>query len=234
MAILLALANSRCFAQEAATAKPAAVSAALQKEHSSADPTAEHAVRPSSPIQYVGPDTYILLDSQGRPQPVPGMTYEDFLAAWKKLNQPTKQQAEPRYTIERITFNGQASRQRGELKMEADVHLLADGPTDVPLGLAGAILEGDAHFASARADEEKSAKAAKANEKRAADQYLDYDARHGGYVAHLTGQAGSHETVSFDILIPLSRDGNETSLPLNCPRSTSSSLTMTIDGTITR
>ena len=40
------------------------------------------------PIQYVGPDTYILLDAQGRPQPVPGMTYEDFLAAWKKLNNP--------------------------------------------------------------------------------------------------------------------------------------------------
>ena len=34
-------------------------------------------------VQYVGPDTYILRDAQGRLQSMPGMTYEDFLAAWK-------------------------------------------------------------------------------------------------------------------------------------------------------
>src|SRR3954466_12293360 len=85
---------------------------------------ASEASPPKGPIQYVGPDTYILLDAQGRPQPVPGMTYEDFLAAWKKLNQPVNQQAEPRYTIEHITFVGKANRERAELKFNAVVHLL--------------------------------------------------------------------------------------------------------------
>src|SRR4051812_19826442 len=104
IAILLVLANTACFAQEAPAARAVAVSSPVRKENASADATAMPAVQPSGLFQYVGPDTFILLDSQGRPQPVPGMTYEDFVAAWKKLNQPTKQDSQPRYTIERITF----------------------------------------------------------------------------------------------------------------------------------
>ena len=49
-----------------------------------------HSQRASGPaerVQYVGPETYILRDAQGRPQAMPGMTYEDFLAAWKRLQQ---------------------------------------------------------------------------------------------------------------------------------------------------
>ena len=61
-------------------------------------------------IQYVGPDTYILLDAQGRPQPVPGMTYEDFLAAWKKSQQASKPDTTPRYVLESIEIGRRDAR----------------------------------------------------------------------------------------------------------------------------
>src|SRR5215208_2233490 len=102
--------------------------------------------RPTGPIQYVGPDTYILLDAQGRPQPVPGMTYEDFLAAWKKLNNPANADNQPRFTIESIRFDGQTHGSRAELKLEVTIHLLANGPVNVPLGLVGAVLQGEPQF----------------------------------------------------------------------------------------
>jgi hypothetical protein len=189
--VVLAIANLRCFAEDAATAKPDVRASSVQKEHPLANSPAAPEIQPTGPIQYVGPDTFILLDSQGRPQPVPGMTYEDFLSAWKRLNQPQNQEAQPRYTIERITFSGQANRQRAELKFEAVIHLIADGPTDVPLGLVGAILQGEAHFASGNDSDEKLPKAEKAIDKRAAVQYLNYDAQHGGFVAHFNTKRGA-------------------------------------------
>src|SRR3954454_14177294 len=227
-----ALADVRAVGQDTAVSKPNASATSASTERSDTDSANSPAV-PKGPIQYVGPDTFILLDSQGRPQPVPGMTYEDFLAAWKKLNQPVNQQVEPRYTIERITFDGKAIRERAELKFHAVVHLLTEGPTDVPLGLSGAILQGDAQFASAEGAEHTQAQSAKAPIGKPKDQYLNYDAQHGGFVAHLNGESGARESITFDLLLPLLRDGNENSVALNCPRSTSSSLTMTIDTPVT-
>src|SRR5215210_5685058 len=122
---------------------------AQDAESKAATPTVTSTIEtnlPKGPIQYVGPDTYILLDAQGRPQPVPGMTYEDFLAAWKKLNNPANAENQPRFTIETIKIDGQTRGQRADLKIEVTIHLLADGQVNVPLGLVGAILQGEPDF----------------------------------------------------------------------------------------
>src|SRR5687767_8861914 len=55
---------------------------------------------PAERVQHVGPETYILRDAQGRPQAMPGMTYEDFLAAWKRLQQVDGGERRPRFSIE--------------------------------------------------------------------------------------------------------------------------------------
>src|SRR5262245_19908932 len=57
-------------------------------------------------IQNVGPDTYILRDAQGRPQAMPGMTYEDFLAAWKRLQQVDETDRRRLFTIDRVEIAG--------------------------------------------------------------------------------------------------------------------------------
>jgi hypothetical protein len=187
---------------------------------------------PTGPIQYVGPDTYILLDAEGRPQPVPGMTYEDFLAAWKKLNQTANPDSQPRFTIDSIKIDGRTHGQRAELKFEAAVHLLAQGPIDVPLGLVGAILQGEPSFGRPVNDKSNDAKDIALPKKQNSNEYLDYDPQHGGFVARMTASAGEKRLLSFDLIVPLAHDGGDITLPLNCPRCVSSSLSVIVDSAI--
>ena len=196
-----------------------------------APPTAStaEAIHPKGPIEYVGPDTYILLDAQGRPQPVPGMTYEDFLAAWKKLNQSTTPDSKPRFTIESIKSSGQTHGQRAELKLDFTIHLLADGPIEVPLGLVGAILQGEPRFTSPDAARAPAADEKAAKSDKQASRYVDFDPQRGGFVARTEGAAGERQEISLNLIVPLLRGGAETTLPLNLPRSTSSSLKLTVD-----
>jgi len=222
MLLLFAPSPKRLLAEESAS-KPTAPPAASTSE-------ANH---PSGPIQYVGPDTYILLDSQGRPQPVPGMTYEDFLAAWKKLNQPSTPDRQPRFTIENIKIDGQTHGQRADLKFDVTIHLLADGPVEVPLGLVGAILQGEPHFDKPNANLQSAANDQASAKGKPGDEYLDFDPERGGFVARISGVAGERRSLTFNLIVPLLRDGAEISLPLNCPRSTSSSLTFVVDTPIT-
>jgi hypothetical protein len=222
ISVLLGATFGRAVAEEAASnanSKPA--------------PETRVAIPPAGRIQYVGPDTYILLDAQGRPQPVPGMTYEDFLAAWKKLNQATNPESRARFTIENIKIDGQTHSQRAELKLQATVHLLADGPVNVPLGLVGAILQGEPRFSFVEKNAQRVAENRTPPKGKSNDEFLDYDPQHGGFVARMSGKAGDRQLLSFDLIVPLARDGAETVLPLNCPRSVSSSLAVNVDTPIT-
>ena len=168
-----------------------------------------------------------MLDSDGRPQPMPGMTYEDFLAAWKKLNQPKAADDQPGFTIQSIRFDGTAQDQRAELKFEATILILAEGSVEVPLGLVGGILQDKPQFGhGAPTGEQPAADNAAAG---SSDDYLAYDPEHGGYIAHISGRAGELRTVSFGLIVPLLRDGSEITLPINCPRTLSSQLNLTIN-----
>lgn len=187
---------------------------------------------PTSPsgdkVQYVGPDTYILLDSAGRPQAMPGMTYEDFLAAWKQLNQSQNTENQPAFTVESIDFDGMTFAQRAELQLVARIRLLADGPAVVPLGLVGAILEGQPrieHEAPAAETSDAKNSAATPN----AGEHITYDPDRGGFLVRLVGRAGEVRTLTCNLVVPLLHDGAETSLPINCPRAVSSHLKLKID-----
>lgn len=185
----------------------------------------------SGRIQYVGPDTYILLDEQGRPQPVPGMTYEDFLEAWKKSQQPSRPELASRYTLESIKFDGAMRDGFAELDFVATIHLLVDQPVEVPLGLVGAILQGQPEFTSAdnkaSADTATKEQRGETLEQKAPGDYLIQNPDQGGVIARLTGRAGERRRVSLKLIVPLSRDGAETTLQLSCPRAVSSNLILT-------
>ena len=228
------------FAAQAIAQEPADIKqppAAATGDSESKQPTPDAPLPNTGPsnkrVQYVGPDTYILLDSAGHPQPMPGMTYEDFLAAWKKLNQPKNTDSQPGFTIERLNFIGQVRGQQAELQCEATVRLLADGPADVPLGLVGAILQGEPRFGQPTQANDKTADNVAPTDKKTAAEHLRYDPDHGGFVARLTGPAGERRTVSLGLIVPLLHDGAETTLPINCPRALSSQLTLTVNSAIT-
>lgn len=215
------------------TAKPPVDSSSEAPTNKTSEVTPPTVHAPSGKqIQYVGPDTYILLDAAGHAQPMPGMTYEDFLAAWKKLNQPKNSDNQPGFTIESIRFDGSVHNQRADLKFDATVRLLTDGPADVPLGLVGAILQGEPHFGPAAKGDEKSAKNDEAENKSAAEEHLTYDPDNGGFVARLVGHAGERRSLSLGLIVPLLHDGAEMTLPVNCPRALSSQLSLTIDSAI--
>ncbi len=229
--VVIGLFSSVLLAQTPDSAKPPASSKNEAELHQQSrddlppGPTTGH-------VQYVGPDTYILLDSSGKPQPMPGMSYEDFMAAWRKLNQRKTSDNQPNYSIESIVFNGQVVGQNAELQCDATVQLLADGPIEVPLGLVGAILQGTPRFgAIPHADDSKSSADTMPKAKTELGR-LTYDPEHGGFQATFSGHSGEKRRLSLQLIVPLLHDGAETSLPINCPRAVSSQLTVNIGAKI--
>ncbi len=184
----------------------------------------------SGRIQYVGPDTYILIDAEGRPQPVPGMTYEDFMAAWKEAHKIDPHSRQPRYAIESVEFHGRTKDQTAELQVEIALRLLTDEPVDVPLGLIGAILKGQPRFERRSTESTGNPSGREASHDAASDdEFLDYQPDHGGFVARFVGRPSERHILTLDLLVPLSRNGAETTLPLNCPRTFVSNLTLDVN-----
>jgi hypothetical protein len=180
-------------------------------------------------IQYVGPDTYILLDAEGRPQPVPGMTYEDFLKAWRQSADEKPSERQPSFTIEEIEIDGQAGERHAELRFEATIHFSNGGVTNVPLGLVGAILQGQPSFRKANDATLKNDDATKANATPAESAILTFAPDRGGFVARFDARAGDRQRISLDLIAPFVREGGETAISLNCPRAVKSKLRLIMD-----
>lgn len=184
-----------------------------------------------SSVEYVGPDTYLLLDANGRPQLMPGMTYEDFLSAWKKLNAPEKSEARPRYAIESLDFDGRVIGQRAELECVATVQFMDDGPIDVPLGLVGAILRGEPQFDAVTPS--GNGKSSTATSTPSEPEHLTYNPDRGGFLARFIGHSGDKRKLTLGLIVPLQHEGSETTLPLNCPRALASQLSVKLDSEVT-
>jgi hypothetical protein len=159
-------------------------------------------------IEYVGPDTFILLDKEGRPQPVLGMSYEEFVAAWKRLHQAEPRDAKPRYSIEDLQAVGKTRGDQAVLDITVTIRVESPGRVRVPLGMTEAILAEEPRV------ERLNAATAAAD---APDAYVSYDGTAGGYVAWINGQP-QELRISLKLLRPLTRTGNETNVALNLPR----------------
>jgi hypothetical protein len=162
---------------------------------------------------------------------MPGMTYEDFLVAWKKLNAPEKSDARPRYTIERLDFDGRVIGQRAELDCVATVQLMDDGAIEVPLGLVGAILQGEPRFESAPSSE--IGKSSPVPSPPSDPEHLSYNPERGGFLARFVGHSGDKRKLTLGLIVPLQHEGSETTLPLNCPRALTSQLSVKLDSEVT-
>ena len=188
-------------------------------------PTPEEPPKVEGPIEYVGPDTYILLDAEGRPQPVLGMTYDDFMAAWKNLQSVEAGVAERRFTIDELRVSGRAKNDRAELRVEISVRTSSAAAIKVPLGMAGAILTQQPRW-------DEAVDAGENSMHKAATPAVDCDPQAGGFVARFDGGTIERHKLVCDVLVPLVRDGNETSLRLNFPRALVSRLTLDVPTTI--
>jgi hypothetical protein len=164
------------------------------------------------------------------------MTYEDFMAAWKQSQDATPRVRQPRFSIESVEISGKAREEYAELRLETTVKLLTDGQMKVPLGLVGAILQGEPQFGGLDSAPSPAKEAGGAPSREGGEpshvEFLDYDSHQGGFVAHLGGKAGEKHTVTLVLLVPLVHDGIETSLALNCPRALTSRLALDIDAPV--
>lgn len=160
-------------------------------------------------IETVGPDTFLLLDKQGNTKPVLGMSFEEFMAAWK-LQQALRaevEQAERAYTLDECQIRGTLESNHARLTATFRITLHNERAVEVPLRLSGAFLrrlpEGPA---------------------RPDGRYLHYDTDRGGYVATLEGQPGETKRVELELIAAVDREGNRSQLRLLLPRATMGAL----------
>jgi hypothetical protein len=192
----------------------------------SGQPTSTDTIPPPSPlpktsnaIEYVGPDTYILLDAEGRPQPVLGMGFDEFVAAWKKSRSVDSLETEPRFNIERLDVEGKAGAGTVELTVEFVIHSIAGGPLRIPLGMELAVLLDAPQIESAGEPSENNT---------TTKSFISYDEEAGGFVAWIDAPADTRCKISLKMLSTLVRDGNQTSIALNLPRALVSRLSLAV------
>lgn len=160
-------------------------------------------------IESVGPETFMLLDSEGKPQPVLNMSIEQFMAAWKNQQVLAQAASTPgdAYRLDECRMVGSIQDNHTTFNTVVDLTLAKDGTTDIPLSFAGALLN--------KLPEPPA-------EHRGA--YVWYDAAKGGYYVRLSGQKGDKHSVQLDLIVPIKRDGARAAIRLLAPRASKSSL----------
>ena len=168
-------------------------------------------------IETVGPDTFILLDAEGNPQPVLGMSYEEFIAAWK--NQQALRNAgdstKRSYTLDEFSGIGSIEPNYVGLTANFRITLHTDKVVEVPLRFGKAILQ---HLPQPAIQNTPS----HPNKGR----YLDYSVERGGYFVTLQGKPGEIVRMQIDLIVPVHRDGDRVRLRMLVPRATKNSLTL--------
>ena len=70
------------------------------------------------------------------------------------------------------------------------------------------------------------------NQSTSESSFVDYDGERGGYIAQLRGHKGDRTTISLPLFVPLMRDGKQSSLQLNLPKSAVGHLSLDVGTTI--
>ncbi len=151
----------------------------------------------------VQPPLYYLPDKQGHLQPVPGFSFEDFMALYK-----LKAAADPRqirYTLEELRITGTAQEDRAEVTVRLKLLVEGEQRVRIPLRLNQAILrEPMKHEGPGK-------------------HYLAFDEEADGYTCWIEGPAGEHtHQLTGSFLVPLDQTGIGQRLRLLLPRATDS------------
>lgn len=215
--------------------------------------------RAGEQIRYVGPDTYILLDASGRPQLMPGMTYDDFMAAWKQSRIGAEARRDRRFLIESLDVRGSALDRYSKLRVAINIRLLTNEEVSIPLGLGNALLESqpqvkfgsssapqetenrdaenrDAENTAPKGESGDNAPSAPASgriaDRKSRQSYVDFDPQQGGYVARLSGNANQSCAIEMELLIPIEQNGAVRALDTNWPRALQSKLELDVDHSV--
>ncbi len=179
------------------------------------EPAANNKPAPVSPlyetlqgkIEPVGPDTYMLPDSQGNLQPVLNMSIEQLMQAMRLRQAVTAATANSlkKYTLDECRFIGLLEGSHASISATFQITLHTSDTVEIPLGMAGSKLRKPPTPPKPRDD----------------GRYLRYDPSDGGFLVTLSGEPGERVQVLLELLVPVRWDGSRGAIDLLAPRATS-------------
>lgn len=208
--VCLALgASARLAAQEAVA--PAKEQASIAEA-----PTTRSAGAPR--IEERFPSLYYLRDEQGKLQPVPNFTLEEFEDLFKLKNRLVQGDPLPRFSLQRMLASGKVNSAAGhpaqqgsaELTVHFRIFVREDQWTRIPLRLDQAVLLEPAQYQGP------------------GEHLLTFQRDGEGYVAWIHGPANQIHELTLKLLVPLSDAGQETRFRLTAPRTTASELRLNV------
>ncbi len=165
-------------------------------------------------VREVGPPVF-LKDKDGRLVRVIDIPYEAFQKFWENLHRIGGAVPAPRWSLQRLSVQGETKGNHAELSIEALVTVSDDKKVRIPLGMASAFaVEGGLNYAGP------------------GTCLITHDPKGDGFVAWLEGRTQDRQEhkISLRVVAPLDRLGGETRMHLALPRSTQSSLKLKVAG----
>lgn len=191
-------ASRQAVAQAPAAAKPG-------------NPPPPSASEPALPGEIL-PKVFVLKDKDGNLQAMPGMSLEAFMEAWKAQHQLATPKPPPTYSLEKLSLEGAATKQRAELTARYAFTVLQPGWVGIPLRLDNATVYEPSFEGPG-------------------EHVLRYDGDNDGYVVWARAESGTAHVAKLRLLVPLERTGPETRLELELPRAAVSELQLDVPDT---
>jgi hypothetical protein len=156
------------------------------------------------------PQVFYLKDRDGNLQAVPGITYEQFMQAWKQEHQLAQEQERPPFGIQSLVLTGTASPTSAELVAKYTIAVHAAGWVGVPLRLNSAVLREPPAYAGP------------------GDHVLDVEPERRGHVVWIRGQPDQTHEVTLRLAVAVEQVGPQSRMRLSVPRSAVSQLQLQV------
>jgi hypothetical protein len=142
LTILASLPHPAAHGQEGRPTAPANTPA----EKPAATPASPASPRAAGAIEEVKPEVFYLKDKDGNLQAVPGFSFEEFVKLYRLKNQLEQPDAEPHFSLQRMSISGTAQTDRAELTFEFKLLINESGWVRVPLRLTRSVLREAAEY----------------------------------------------------------------------------------------
>jgi hypothetical protein len=165
---------------------------------------------PPASVPSTKPEIFYLKDKDGKLQPVPGFTLEDFVKLYRLQQQLEKpEEPKPRYSLQDIAIKGDAHGERADLTITFRIKPHTSEWVRIPLRMIKGVLRESAEY------------------KGDGEQFLEYDEA-TGYVAWLRAKEGTEHrfTLQISSIVSISRSGSR--LDINLPRAPTSQMMLKV------
>ncbi|HZZ71286.1 MAG TPA: hypothetical protein VFE24_03480, partial [Pirellulales bacterium] len=164
----------------------------------------------ASNAQEIEPKLYYLKDKDGKLQPVPNFSFEDFMKSYRLMHQLEKpEEAKPKYSLQDLSINGEVHKDRADLTLQFKILTLSPDWVRVPLRLNKTALRQAVDISGG------------------GEQFVQYE-EGTGYVAWIKAKENSEQTLTLKLstnVTPLHRAGR---MDISLPRAPTAKLVLRV------